>query len=461
MFNLFQKKFIPKALLLSPILVGFFSLPGLTETKLEVEALGSTSDYQTPSVTLRVSVLNGDQVPIEGLDQDDFILRTMPKEGNAEPKIVPFKLLPPAQQRTPAPAIVVILLDMSGSMLAPDSSGNQKYASAVTAIQEFSSWIRNSNLKDKVYLAIAPFNTSANSEKPSRKVSVESLRNSIALVSDQSAIDNQLSSLKEPDGGTNLYSSIQTTVEFLSSEFLSSNGIDLTKYSQLEATDKPRLVVIAFSDGFDTEGDRSGDRSKEPMRFNSLKQSLDKSPAITVHTLGYGDSLETIVQRPDIECNPPLNDVNFSSVANGISLVLSNCKFTSQSEYPLEYFLVDAPRLKEITGDRGIHRFPKNAEEVRSAFEDFFSSLRQYEIEYYQEDAEEGQSYEIEVSLNPNSSLPPVTETTAFRFPTVIIRPLPTKQRYIILGLTLFIGGWITVQFYNWSRQQKATAEQI
>ena len=457
MFNLFQKKFIPKALLLSPILVGFFSLPGLTETKLEVEALGSTSDYQTPSVTLRVSVLNEDQVPIEGLDQDDFILRTMPKEGNAEPKIVPFKLLPPAQQRTPAPAIMVILLDMSGSMLAPDTSGNQKYASAVTAIQEFSSWIRNSNLKDKVYLAIAPFNTSANSEKPSRKVSVESLRNSIALFSDQSAIDNQLSSLKEPDGGTNLYSSIQAAVEFLSTEFSSENGIDFTRYSQLKPTDKPRLVVIAFSDGFDTEGDRS----KEPMRFNSLKQSLDKSPAITVHTLGYGDSLETIVQRPDIQCNPPLNDVNFSSVANGISLVLSNCKFTSQSEYPLEYFLVDAPRLKEITGDRGIHRFPKNAEEVRSAFEDFFSSLRQYEIEYYQEDAEEGQSYEIEVSLNPNSSLPPVSETTEFRFPTVIIRPLPTKQRYIILGLTLFIGGITTAQFYYWSRQQKQIAERI
>ena len=114
-----------------------------------------------------------------------------------------------------------------------------------------------------------------------------------------------------------------------------------------------------------------------------------------------------------------------------------------------------------MAGDRGIYRFPRTASEVQEAFEDFFNSLRQYEIEYYQEDAQEGQKYQIEVSLNPEHPLAPAQNTTEFRFSTVILRPLPPLQRYGIFVITIAILGIVIYRFVKWSSQQRQIMEKM
>lgn len=434
------------------------------QTQLEVETLGSTSNAQTPGVSLLVNVLDEQNIPLEGLQSDDFRVRTAPisqrdSEGNPTNlrfETVPFELLPPSQQRNPAPAIILTLLDLSGSMTENDSSGNQKFTSSLEAIRQFSSWLQQSNLRNKTYLAVVPFSIGANCD---RVITPELLENSLVSLTNPGAINQQIDQLANltPCGGTNLYSSVNNSVNFLRQEFLSPSGINLSRYSQLEALDKPRLVVIVFSDGFDTE---SRDAGQEVEQFQALKGSIDSTAAITVHTLGYGDSLETVIDRPDSQsrngrvCNTVVTREDLRNSERPLDLIQERCNINPS-------LLVDAPRLEQMAGDRGIYRFPRTTAEVQEAFEVFFNSLRQYEIKYYQADAQEGQEYQIQVSLREGHSLAPAQDTTRFRFSTVILRPLPRPQRYGILGGTLILLGIVVYRFTKWSTKQREALERM
>ena len=451
---------------LSATSLSFWASIALGQTQLDVKALGSKSDAQTPSVNLLVNILDSDNVPLEGLKQEDFIVRTAPND--TELKDVPFQLLPPSQQRNPDPAVIIVLLDVSGSMTSPDSSGNEKFVSALDAIERFSGWLQQSNLRETTYLAIVPFNVGIGSCKD-RVVTSEILANTLVPVTNAGFIGQELDNLASitPCGATNLYSSVANTVNFLRQEFLSANGINLSQYSQLKTTDKPRLVIITFSDGYDTESRNHGQESEQFQALNSL---IKDSPAITVHTLGYGESLETVINRPDVKnkngrfstCSDVVTPADLRASNSPLDLVLENCYLDSEkSDQILAQLLVDAPRLEQMAGDRGIYRFPRTASEVQEAFEDFFNSLRQYEIEYYQEDAQEGQKYQIEVSLNPEHPLAPAQNTTEFLFSNVILRPLPPLQRYGIFVITIAILGIVIYRFVKWSSQQRQIMEKM
>ena len=88
-------------------LLGLLPLPALASSA-EIYRWSSQSNI----VTLRVRVVDDENVPIEGLSSQEFEIHTTDKRGNPiAPSEVKFVLVPPSQSQNPETAYIVVLLD--------------------------------------------------------------------------------------------------------------------------------------------------------------------------------------------------------------------------------------------------------------------------------------------------------------------------------------------------------------
>ncbi|MEL4895964.1 vWA domain-containing protein [Crocosphaera sp. Alani8] len=386
---------------------------------------------------MKVRVVNNERIPIRGLTTEDFEVKTTFSNGQEEILKQPdIKLIPPEKSK-PDPTYLVILLDMSGSMRHKDDSGTKKLRGAVNGIQAFLENIEAQNLP--VEIALVPFGEGCDK---SYRVTQEIINENL----EQSPYRGTKSYLKnlakvEVCASTNLYQPVTEAVEFLGNDErfqADSSGI------------VPRLGVILFTDGFDADPNRK----REERRFQELITTLgDYSSQVTIHTMGYGESLSTVYNRAT--CIYSLS---------GDSLTVNNllkwCRIRGKD---IREFIIDRDRLQEIAQATpgGIYRFPENAQAVMDSLNTFLTTLREYEITYQQPNAEKAGSYQTEVVVNSEtyglSNL--VSNTKTIRLKNFSYQPLSWWEHSLLLGVTIIIGSVGINKFNQWSKKLKADAK--
>ncbi|GAB1543732.1 hypothetical protein NUACC21_64080 [Scytonema sp. NUACC21] len=391
-------------------------------------------------VTLKIKVLDSENVPIQGLTRHNFQIQTTNQQGKlVNSKNIKFDLLPPERQSQPEPVYVAILLDMSGSMQREDAAKNKKLNGAVTAIEKFINTAKNQKLPLQV--ALVPFgyrgsnscqylyevdkNTIANNS-PFFKVNDERLKNQL----------QQLSGIPVC-ASTNLYQPLEAAIQHLRNQYTQVvSNVD-------ENIPKPRLAVILLSDGYDA--------TKEEQ-FQSLKPLLKQSPQVTVHTLGYGETLYQLRDRAICSEFIPNDYLSPETVS----------KFCRLLNADIREFIIDEPRLKSIAASTGgIYKLSANAGEVAKSLTDFLTTLREYEIVYLQPDANRATRHRTSVKvLSPFSGLQNISsQPIDVRMSNFIYRPLSLPERLRIMGLIIFLTLVGILTFMLWSQHLKQQAE--
>lgn len=420
------------------LLVGVFSLLPLPVIANTVTI--SRNKVHGNRVTLKIKVLDSENVPIQGLTRPNFQIKTTNRQGKLiNSENIKFDLLPPERQSQLDPVYVAILLDMSGSMRREDAAKNQKLNGAVTAIEKFIDTAKNQNLSMQV--ALVPFgyrggnychylyevdkNTIANNS-PFFKVNDERLKNHL----------QQLSGIPVC-ASTNLYQPLEAAIQYLRNQYVQVvSKVD-------ENIPKPRLAVILLSDGYDA--------TKEEQ-FQSLKPILKQSPQVTVHTLGYGESLHQLRDRAICSEFIPNDYLSPQTVS----------KFCRLVDADIREFIIDEPRLKNIAASTGgIYKLSANADEVAKSLTDFLTTLREYEIVYLQPDANRATRHRTSVQvLSSFSGLQNISsQPIDVRMSNFTYRPLSLPERLRIMGLTIFLALVGIFTFMLWSHQLKRQAE--
>ena len=318
-----------------------------------------------------------------------------------------------------------------------DDSGVKKLRGAVDGVQVFLEAIEAQNLSVKI--ALVPFGDGCNNNYP---VTQEIIRQSL----ESSPYPNTKSYLNnlanvEVCASTNLYQPLTEAVEFLGTDRrfqTNSSGI------------LPRLGVILFTDGFDADPNRN----REEKRFQELKTTLEEySSKVTVHTMGYGESLSTVYNRASC-------DYSLSGDGLTVNNLLEWCRIRGQD---IREFIVDQDRLQEIaqTTPGGISRFPENAQKVIDSLNTFLTTLREYEITYQQPNAEKAGSYLTQVIVNSDTyelnNLASKSENIKLK--NFSYQPLPLWVHLLFLIATIIIGGLGINQFNQWSQKLKQQAK--
>ena len=280
------------------ILVGFIAclpLPAAAAPRIEV----SPRLPENGMVTLRVNVLGENNVPIEGLKLQDFQIRTAKVNSSdsvsadAFSPISRFRLIDPGQVSKPDPAVIIILLDMSGSMAEKDASGVRKLDGAISALRGFIQLVKNQKVPARI--ALVPF---GEADKPvcAYNVTQEIIQGRLLEATDPK-LDEQVNQLAgaSPCAATNLYSPVAEAVQFLGN---SQNYLQPAATSNLEESVPPRLTVILFSDGYHTHRRRVNERQE----FQNLTRAFEQNPQVRVNTLGYGEPLAQLRDRAT-NCN--------------------------------------------------------------------------------------------------------------------------------------------------------------
>lgn len=403
-------------------------------------------------VTLRVNVLGENNVPIEGLKLQDFQIRTA-KVNNSDSvsadafsPISRFRLIDPGQVSKPDPAVIIILLDMSGSMAEKDASGVRKLDGAIGAIRGFIQLVRNQKIPARV--ALVPF---GEADKPvcSYNVTQEIIQGRLLEATDPK-LDEQVNQLAgaSPCAATNLYSPVAESVQFLGN---SQNYSQPADTSTLDEPVPPRLAVILLSDGYHTHRERINERQE----FQDLTRAFEQNPQVRVNTLGYGESLAQLRDRAT-NCNIRDDQLLEPNAVDQIQ----NCRLPDGND--ITRFIVDKPRLSQMADlTSGISQFPNNAEEAVKSLETFFKALREYQIQYIQADAEPADKYSAIVSVNsPSRQLQLSSDPVTVVIPNFAYRRLPLiPDRLIILLGTLGLLIGTIWGFRRWSNQLKQDAE--
>jgi hypothetical protein len=428
-----------------PILMSIAS-PAIATPSVEISSYEATQG----KVKLKFNVWADGKVPIEGLTAEDFQLETNKSEGGS---VVQFdnpnelNLLEPGQG-SPDPANVIILLDMSGSMTENDASNKEKFKSAIDGIKRFIELIRTDKIPAQI--SLVPFGEKAEGSDCANTYAVNSeviKSNFLNPTTNQPELEKQLGTLSSvtPCAATNLYDPLREAVEYLG-----KNAQPTTV--GFGETIQPRQVVVLFSDGFHS----INNRDQEPAQFSQLTQTLQQYPQVKVNTIGYGEPLTQLRDRT-IDCQG-ISDTQLNQSPDGVD-ILRNCRLVNGRE--IIKFIMDQPRLSEIAAiANGRSLFPQTADEVGTALKEVFKSLRQYELEYVQPDAQPGDQYQIKLSVNDApSGLNVTSEPFAVRLPQYGYQTLPLPLRVGIFIATIIGLGGTLLWFQQWSRKKKKEAE--
>jgi hypothetical protein len=417
------------------ILFCLFPIPSIAATRVDL----SPRTPENGLITVRAKVLADGNVPIDSLKKEDFRLYTSKIGANQNlQEIKRVKLIQPDEQIKIDPARIVILLDMSGSMIRQDASGIKKLDGAISAIRGFISLVRKENIPAKI--AIVPFGE-GKLEKCNYNVNQETIKSKYLEASNQQ-IDEQITQLARtnPCAATNLFGPLKEAVTFL--------GEDNISQDIQENSIQPRLSVILFSDGFhNTKNDT----------FESLAPVFQKYPLVKVNTLGYGEPLKNLKNRTT-DCQG-ITDEQLEQI--NITYILSRCKIPGDT---IEGFIVDQPGLKEIARlTSGISEFPNDAKSAVNSLETFFKSLREYEFQFRQPGADEGEKYQVMVEVDvPSRQIKSQSALQDFVIPTFGYQKLPLfPDRLAILAGTLAALAGSVLVFRNWSRKLREESDRF
>ena len=433
------------SVLSASILGGLWAVPGLAASTIEV-APGQT---QGGRVTLSVKVLDANNIPIDGLKVENFRVSTtkLPDQAGQDSLLqfnpIPvgsLRLIPPARQSGGETSYVIILVDMSGSMQELDTRKVRKLEGAIAAIRGFIKSARDSRLN--LNIAVIPFGEDSQRSECNYKVDPGKIKKQLLPIQAR-VLDTLVDQLAaaQPCAATNLYDPLEATVQYLGKpeHFVGESG-------QLA-----RRSVILLSDGFDTASRKPNDATSEPRRFNTLQKALTSS-GVTVHTLGYGESLEKL--RGRINCSQPVREGD-----SLISDLLRFCKVTNGDK--VDPWIVDAPRLHqiaELTG--GISQFPENADDAAASLATFFKTLQVYELQYVEPTAETAALYKAKVQVvSEPRGIDATSDPVQVRLPIFVFYPLPFfPDRLLLLFVSLAGIGTTAFMFYKWSEKLKAEA---
>jgi hypothetical protein len=452
------------------ISLSFFPLPTLA-SKVEV----APKETNGEKVTIKVKVLGDQKIPVEGLKKENLSIDTertdqkIPLKNLPNNEIIDFKQ---PNQTTPDPADIVILLDMSGSMRRPVASGKDggmtKLKGATDAIREFLNGLKEEKLPFNVAIVPFAFKTIDNCGY-TYDVNPNILKENLLPVN-SGELDAKLNELSGINvcGATNLYDPVKTTVEYLGDRkrlaeinkdsWRNNPFVKWFTQSEEDPQIPPRkLAVILLSDGFHVY-----QRQTETEQFDSLKQTLKAYPSVTVHTLGYGESLKNLRDRAT--CNSFIGDQDLES-DQGIELLRSQCslgKAIDGKAIDINEFIVDENRLKEIAKPSGgIPAFSDNAQEVAQSLKTVLTSLREYEVTFNMPDSDRGSSHEVILTINePQRNLNNIkSSSTKIGMSNFVYKSLPPYQRLFILMITATVGGIGIFTFRFWSQNLKKQAK--
>lgn len=397
------------------------------------------TSVQGDRVFLRVRVLDNQRVPIQGLQTNNFQIKTTDRGNNSlllEPSQI--SLLSP-EQTTPDPSYLVILLDMSGSMRNKDLQGTVKLQGATQGILAFLDEIKKEKLP--VTVSVVPFGergTSCNYYYPVTEQEIE--KNLESAPYNQSI--QRLNQLAQTPvcAATNIYQPLSEAINFLATPNRFTSSIF---HPTTTENFPPRLGVILLSDGFDVY------RSNESQRFNDLRKSLQKNLKITVHTMGYGERLNQLQARISCPITKQLD----------VDKVLGDCQRVNKD---IKEYIVDEKRLSEIakiTG--GIHQFPGNPSAVIGSLKTFLTTLREYEISYQQPGAGRATLHQTSVLLNSNNRgfKDLSSEVASIRLDNFVYKPLPLTERLCLLSVTGILGLTGLIGLKIWSKNLKEKAQ--
>ncbi|PZO46899.1 MAG: VWA domain-containing protein [Phormidesmis priestleyi] len=394
------------------------ALPVSAQVK-EVEIVGTPQVYGD-RVMLRVQTKGEGDRPIVTLAPNDFSIIV-----DGQPVTLADWKSP--SEATPPPAWVVVLLDFSGSMLQPDSSGEAKLDGAIGAISKF-----RETLGDRAgdtQVSIVPFGVGGANNCSSREANAETL-NRFSSVNDAKLeifLENLLK--LKPCASTDLYSPVIAAADFL------TDPTD-PRFNVPEDSNEPepRLSIILLSDGFHNNGSIT-----KTEAMDRLKQITSNHPELTIHTLGYGLSPVELQQKYVLSAPATISDVG--------------------KTVPAEEF-VDQQTLKEIANlTGGIHEFSGNAAKIAADLQLFLDALLgEYEIDYIEPNPERGSKHTVQVVVNDSGS--EAVSTPKPYITEVFGRSLPPSVRASLLALTLLVMGLAGgIPFLYWAKGLKKELE--
>lgn len=427
---------IHKLRLIAFVLLGLLPFPVMAST-VDISRYSTESDR----VTLRFRVFDNNNIPIEGLNRQDIQILSTDSQGNpVNSSTIKFDLVPPERQSQPDPAYVAILLDMSGSMQHNDSGGTKKITGAIQAIDKFIEQAKSNNIPVKI--SLVPFGYKGGNQCEHL---YEVTQQTIAKNSPFYDITNDTlkSQLKELSGipvcaSTNLYQPLQAAASYLKNEFAS-----ITSNVNPEKT-QPRLAVILLSDGYDSTKDE---------QIQNLKHFLQQSPSVTVHSLGYGESLSQLRDRAQCTILIPPND---QLTADTVS---QYCRLPNQD---IREFIIDENFLKNIaTATGGIYKLSANANEIAKSLTDFLTTLREYELVYRQPGADRATIHQTKIQINsPSRGINKLTSSAeTIRISNFHYQRISLLHRINILAFTTILASIGILTFIKWSHHLKQQAE--
>lgn len=368
-------------------------------------------------VTLRVRVEDAVARPVMGLQQEDFSLRV-------DDALQPLATWVSPRESVPPPAWIIILLDMSGSMRMTDARGGTRLEGAIEATREFLA--ATADRGGDTQVAIVPFGEGSGTlASCAFEVSRRTLDRFYRA--DDVRLANFLENLAgfEPCASTNLYDPLTQAVRF----FNSSDDPRFALPPDDSELPAPRLSVILLSDGYDNAGD-------EERRFAALGRSLEISPRVTVHTIGYGE-------QPRFDDGRP---VSREDVEAGL--------------FDPELYL-DEERLEQIARQTGgLYAFTPDRVAITESLLLFLDALLgEYELSFDSPIFERGSRPTVIASVATDTI---TVDSAPVSYSMLGLRRLVLRTRLSLLAGTLLllaIGG--IVPFQLWTRVLSAQEQEI
>jgi hypothetical protein len=338
------------------------------------------------------------------------------------------------------PLRVVILLDYSGSMKAKDQSGRiSKLDGATSSIRKF---IDRFPSDADVKFSVVPFGAKcANSDIQKRLLfnEMDIDRNNQLLGNfysrDSAPLSNLINTLANGENigkcgaSTNLYQATAIAMNFIAQK----DNKEL--YPQEKNKPQPKLVLIVFTDGFNTEPLRASDqRDYQADICNNIESDLNELTSksyknINIYALGYGKDPK------DFTCKKNLVWDNYPYALNDNQI--------KSSEF------LDKKALEKIaTWGNGFSALGGKAEDIDKIFQQIFEAISGgYDLYFTDADSDAGEQRNIKVSFTNNGN----TVSDIGKYSITAYKPMEIRDRLLWLGGGVFaflvLGG---IPFWFW-----------